>query len=283
MTIISKFAGRCTRCGQHFAAGTAVIWTRGVRGATHETQADCDAARATAATAPADPVITAGGQVAEFLRGAQERGLTFPKARFLAPDGRSELTLSLAGASSHYPGAVQVKVSGQWVGRIERDGRLAGRTLTGDPSLIAILQRIADAPATMAREYGAVTSRCSFCNLPLTDEGSIEYGYGSVCARKYGLPHEHRGSRHLTAVPELTNELPPEPAPRHARGRRRLRQPSLIEGQCLNDDSTYIHTRRARGSSSRATGACSTNCHSRKTLEVTRHSIHRTALPDATH
>lgn len=225
MTIISKFPGRCTRCGQHFAAGTAVIWTRGVRGATHETQADCDAARAAAATTPQRVTADPSGAIAAFLRGAQGRGLTFPKARFLAPNG-GELALTLAGAQSRYQGAVQVKLNGEWIGRVEADGGIAGRTLTGSPELMALLARIATDPATVAREYGAVTSRCSFCNLPLSDEGSVEVGYGPVCARKWNLPHTPRGSRELTeTVPEqptiLTNELPPPPPPRpRARGRR---------------------------------------------------------------
>lgn len=45
--------------------------------------------------------------------------------------------------------------------------------------------------------------RCSFCGLALTDEGSVEVGYGPVCAKRWGLPHQPHGVRVLTSVPSL--------------------------------------------------------------------------------
>lgn len=39
-----------------------------------------------------------------------------------------------------------------------------------------------------AKEFGVLTGTCVFCARELTDERSIEAGYGPVCADKNGLP-----------------------------------------------------------------------------------------------
>lgn len=42
--------------------------------------------------------------------------------------------------------------------------------------------------AEQASRFGLVTSRCVFCSKKLTDERSIEVGYGQICAGHNGLP-----------------------------------------------------------------------------------------------
>jgi hypothetical protein len=42
--------------------------------------------------------------------------------------------------------------------------------------------------AEQAAEFGKVTGACVFCSRLLTDERSLEVGYGPVCADKNGLP-----------------------------------------------------------------------------------------------
>lgn len=42
--------------------------------------------------------------------------------------------------------------------------------------------------AKEAASFGALTGRCVFCDRELTDERSIEVGYGPVCAERNGLP-----------------------------------------------------------------------------------------------
>jgi hypothetical protein len=51
-----------------------------------------------------------------------------------------------------------------------------------------LLEALNRDPAAVARGYGEATSSCCFCNRTLTDERSVEAGYGPVCAAKYGLP-----------------------------------------------------------------------------------------------
>ena len=41
---------------------------------------------------------------------------------------------------------------------------------------------------------GTFPGPLSFCALPLTDAGSVEVGYGPVCAKHWGLPHTPKGT-----------------------------------------------------------------------------------------
>lgn len=191
MTITARFAGRCARCRQPIAPGAVIDWDKTTRATTH--------AEPCAPVPEQMDIVLDGAPIAAFLGRAKARGLKFPKARFLAPDGQSELRLSVAGDRSRVPGAINVVVGTEWRGRVRPDGTLDG-ALALDATLVATLRRIALEPAQCAKEYGALMGRCSFCNLTLTDEGSVGVGYGSRCAEKYGLPHRHRGTPGLRPV-----------------------------------------------------------------------------------
>jgi hypothetical protein len=197
MTIRSKFNGRCRACGGAILAGTEIEWTRD-GGARHRTFEECQAARTTRATGPA-PVTANAAPIAGFIRAARDRGLKFPKARFLAPDGRSELLLSLATDASRNPGAVYVKLQGEYIGLIATTGEVRGR-LADRRDILATLATVAENPAAAAKAYGALNACCSFCNLPLTDAGSVAVGYGPVCADHWGLPHAPAGTPALRTV-----------------------------------------------------------------------------------
>lgn len=198
-TITSRFTGTCKACGASFPAGTIIQWSRAA-GARHADLAVCEAARIAQANRPAPtPVTMDGAPIAAFLQAALDRGLKFPKVRFLTRDSR-ELRLSLAGSGSRYPGAVQVKVGDEWAGRIQSDGTVAG-PLAAMPELLGTIETIAADPAKAAQAYGALAGRCSFCHLALTDAGSVEVGYGPICAKSYGLPHQPKGTP-MVALPE---------------------------------------------------------------------------------
>lgn len=194
--MVSKYAGKCSRCGHRFPAGTVIAWAKGA-GASHANPADCPT---TPPPPVAAPVAIDLAPLAGFLYAAKGRGLQNPKARFLAPGGR-ELVLSIAGAMSKAPGSIQVVLDGTWIGRVEPDGKVVGRVLASDPAVQQTLLQIACNPAEAAKAYGALTCRCSFCGLALTDAGSVEVGYGPVCAKKWGLPHQPKGTPDLAAVP----------------------------------------------------------------------------------
>jgi hypothetical protein len=193
----AQYAGKCRTCGGPIAVGDPILYQRGV-GAKHATVAGCELAAAAkvaqvAAATTATPVVDMTSVVA-FLDVAKANGLKFPKVRFVAPGG-GELKLSVAGAKAAVPGSINVVVRDEWLGRINPDGTAYGRRGQAlSPELVALLVRIASDPATAAKEYGALTGNCSFCTKALTDAGSVEVGYGPVCAKKYGLPHKPKGT-----------------------------------------------------------------------------------------
>lgn len=207
-TLHAKYPGRCAACGTHFTAGTLIEWEPGSK-AKHSDLRVC-AAAAAAPKPPAAPPVTASlAPVAAFLTAARERGLKYPKARFLAPGG-GELRLSLAGSMSKAPGSLQVKLDDLWIGRVEPAGAVVG-PLSRRPDLLATLAAVATDPAKAAKEYGALMASCSFCGLALTDAGSVEVGYGPVCAAHWGLPHKPKGTPALSPVAVL-EPAPPAPA-----------------------------------------------------------------------
>jgi hypothetical protein len=198
--MVSKYNGRCNTCNLSFPAGTTIRWSR-YAGASHAWQSQCDEAKAKAATekpepsaAPAATVNAAG--IVDMLNAAKSRGLKFPKARFLSPSG-SEMVLYIAGPMARVPGAVVVKVGHSYVGRIRPTGEVEG-VMADDSALLKAMAVIASDPAAAAKAYGALMCRCSFCGLALTDEGSVEVGYGPVCAKHWGLPHRALGAKVLT-------------------------------------------------------------------------------------
>lgn len=209
MVMTSKFAGRCKACGISFPAGMTIEWTREA-GARHITANGCEMAKLIAAAAAPVAVVEApkvdASSVVAFLTAAKDSGLKFPKARFLAPDGVRELRLSLAGAGSKAPGSVQVVVGEQWIGRINADGAVVG-SLATNGAVLATLAEIVKNPAAAAKAYGALMSRCSFCNLQLTDAGSVEVGYGPVCAKHYGLPHTAKGTPSVHVVEHVEADV----------------------------------------------------------------------------
>ena len=207
MTVMNaSFAGTCTKCHQAFPVGTKIQWERG-SGANHLLCPPVPVNVTPARTVPPPVMIDQSG-IVKFLTDAKDRGLKFPKVRFLAPQG-GELRLSLASGSSKYPGAVQIKVNDNWLGRIMPDGTVVGRNV--DAAMVATIVKVAENPAAAAKAYGALMGRCSFCNLELTDAGSVEVGYGPICAKSYGLPHTAKGTPAVSAVGNVPQPTPPAP------------------------------------------------------------------------
>jgi Family of unknown function (DUF6011) len=198
-TMLAKFHGTCTRCKGTFAAGTKIQWTSGA-GATHADLATCAATPAPVAT-PRATVTANAKPIADFLLAAKARGLKFPSVTFLAPAGAfgQTIRLSVAGDQSKVPGSIQVKLDGEWIGRVEPDGTVVGRNLAGSALLLDTLATIAADPAAAAKAYGKASGFCSFCSTQLSDDregSSVDVGYGPTCAKRYGLPHHPKGKRH---------------------------------------------------------------------------------------
>lgn len=135
------------------------------------------------------------GNVAEIyamFAKAQEK-LRFPKITLQLTQG-SLLSLYVSGARSKQPGVVNVTMPSTegklWLGRVQKDGKF-------EPSLRAdkatqeqvgkLLFRLAKDPQGVVKEFGKLTGHCSFCYRTLSDERSLNAGYGPVCAENFGL------------------------------------------------------------------------------------------------
>ena len=207
MKIKAKFASSCNECGGPIQIDDPIEWERGIRGARHAARETCEMFRTAAAARPAVQPLEIGG-IVQFLQRAAEV-LKSPKARFLSPE-KKEMRLSIAGPRSRHVGSIQVTIAGTWVGNILTDGRPHGPIAT-QKDVLDLLVAIAEDPANAAAAYGAMMSRCSFCNLPLTDEGSVEVGYGPICAANWSLPWARFGVPELTPIPEVPAEAPAPP------------------------------------------------------------------------
>lgn len=206
MTIISKFEGRCTSCGEKYKIGEKVEWHRGVKGAKHETMNGCAAARKAAfearqAALPLDRPTLDLTTIVKFIQGAKDRGLKRPKLRVLNVAGNNELRLSIT-SSGVAPGSVAVVDHSEgFIGCVRPNGDMTG-ALALDTQLQTHLSQVALDPAKAAKDYAAVMCVCCFCGKPLTDAGSVEVGYGPICAKHWGLPHTALGTTVLLKVPE---------------------------------------------------------------------------------
>lgn len=195
----SHFPGRCSECGLNFPAGEPILFTvypSGQKVVKHATRAQCDAAKAQAAVSVAKEVksnLTLDlTSIVDFLKAAQARGLKSPKMRVLGLDGRSEIRLSLTRAGAA-PGSLAVVSNGEYLGGVRPNGIVTGK-LSVHTELQSHLLGIAQEPTVAAKQYAVFMSLCSFCGKPLTDEGSVEVGYGPVCAKHWGLPHTPKGA-----------------------------------------------------------------------------------------
>lgn len=201
MTIQAKFNSKCPACKASILVGEKVEWQRGTP-ARHATATQCFEAQQRDAAQPkldVEPARLTLSPIVQFLQAAKDRGLKRPKLRVLDIDGRTELRLSITTAG-YNPGSVAVKRGDMFIGLVKPSGEMT-REVVGSPALQAHLAQIAKDPARAAKDYAAVMCQCSFCGKPLTDVGSVDVGYGPVCAKNWGLPHSALGTSVLLPVP----------------------------------------------------------------------------------
>jgi hypothetical protein len=127
------------------------------------------------------------GMVAMFEKASTH--LRYPTIVFDIP-GSPKLRISRAGGNSNAPGALNVKLDGsrEYMGRVHTNGTwVPGRDCT-DTAVGAAVAAFARNPAGVAAEYGRRTGCCCFCSRKLTDERSVDAGYGPICSQHFGLP-----------------------------------------------------------------------------------------------
>lgn len=110
---------------------------------------------------------------------AKANGLKRPQFR---ADG---IVMSLAGPNSRNAGAIYVKQSGTYMGKIM--GGVFSPSRDADQSVADTIAKVAADPLGSAVQYGRDTGVCACCGRMLTDPASVKLGIGPVCKEKWGL------------------------------------------------------------------------------------------------
>lgn len=107
------------------------------------------------------------------------------------PAHHADIKISRAPACGSNPGFLYVRWDGTYAGKISPTGLLTMNQYVNGPerqALIQLLELFAADPANVAAAHGKLTGKCCFCNTGLTDQKSLDVGYGPTCAKNYGLP-----------------------------------------------------------------------------------------------
>lgn len=137
-----------------------------------------------AAREAAAPVADAAG--IERLKESFDKAIAYSKAKGLKLSPRITIdgtTITPAKENSANPGALYVKTSGAYLGKIAKGKFFASRECT-DEQQAKILAFIAD-PAEAAKVYGQTTGTCCVCNATLRSDWKLK-GIGPICAEKFG-------------------------------------------------------------------------------------------------
>ena len=120
--------------------------------------------------------------------------LAYPKVTVTTTQGRT-VVVYVTGKRSRHPGALAVTSDGGYrnntfYGWVLADGVMMYASDPGTDEMkdvLALLVEFGNDPEGVASRHGKLTGCCSFCHKALTDDRSIEVGYGPVCATHYGL------------------------------------------------------------------------------------------------
>lgn len=116
--------------------------------------------------------------IEDAFKAARENGIKSPKLRL------AQYIFSAAPLTGSNPGAIYVKFSQDYLGKIVKGEFLATRSCTEEQK--AAIVAAASAPHEAAKAYGMATGSCSCCGRELTNGLSIDLGIGPICRNKYG-------------------------------------------------------------------------------------------------
>lgn len=148
-----------------------------------------DAPKVAAPAAPASAPIKVDMTSIHRLMHEARANLKWPKVVF----GTADIKLSVAGPRAKVPGSINVTDTAdfgdnKWFGRITDDGQFHP-SRAADQRVIDFLIEVAADPHAAVADAGKESGSCCFCNRTLTDDASLDAGFGATCAKHFGLPH----------------------------------------------------------------------------------------------
>jgi hypothetical protein len=118
------------------------------------------------------------------------RSLKRPEIRIVSDFEAGEvIRIYPAKPSSRNAGSLYIKLRYDYIGMIKPDGTLFLKNDEHQDRIVAAIRKYEQNPSGCAKEYARLTDRCCFCDLQLTDETSVFWGYGKICAKRWQLPY----------------------------------------------------------------------------------------------
>jgi len=118
--------------------------------------------------------------------------LKYPKITLRLEDGTG-FKIGRAGDRSKYCGQLILtdgtRDKNNYFGRVTEEGQvyLSGKGSQYKDEILETLMELGANPEVIAATHGKVTGNCCFCNRPLSNDRSLEVGYGKTCAERYDL------------------------------------------------------------------------------------------------
>lgn len=113
---------------------------------------------------------------------ARARGIKKPVLRLVEKESGAQIKIKYMSAGKN-AGGCWVTRNGALVGKIDDCGQFTSR----EQDIFEFIESVNSDVQGALKSYGAITSHCGCCGLPLTNKKSIELGIGPICLDKYGL------------------------------------------------------------------------------------------------
>lgn len=114
---------------------------------------------------------------------ARDNKIQMPKIKTHLESG-TNFTLSLNQTGEF----IYLKLGDVYYGKVDRDGKLAIHPrMKPCEEIYKLAADIGENPSKVGKIHGAKWDNCMFCGRGLQTKDSVYYGYGPICAEKWGL------------------------------------------------------------------------------------------------
>lgn len=165
------------------------FWTYLNQQASEKSPSSSDAGTSSKSVVFTDPLV-------KLFAEAKKAGLKEPHFSYELPFGDpvkegttiTKLNFYITTHHSKYPGTIYISDQDHnWLARITIDGEFQVSNKT-EPGVKKLIIKLVQNPKPEFIANGKITCRCCFCGLSLENKVSRHFGYGPICASKYGLP-----------------------------------------------------------------------------------------------